>query len=75
MDPLNRLTYFVLQFKTDNILKTEGIYALNLGHARDRLKLFYPEAYDIHHLNDEPSFNPMVMQSAAGTPGKLSLQR
>jgi hypothetical protein len=75
MDPLNRLTYFVLQFKTDNILKTEGIYALNLGHARDRLKLFYPEAYDVHHLNDEPSYNPMVMQATLNTQSKFSIQR
>jgi hypothetical protein len=64
MDTLNRLSYFVLQFKTENQKCTEGIYALNLSHAKDRLMLNYPEATDIHHITDEYIANPVAVNMA-----------
>lgn len=71
MDPLNRLNYFVLKFKTENGQHTEGIYALNLSHAKDRLMLFYPEATDIHHVTEDPILNTMaaLKSTMAGNTG------
>lgn len=61
MDTLNRLSYFVLQFKTENQKCTEGIYALNLSHAKDRLMLNYPEATDIYNITDEIAASPIAV--------------
>ena len=47
------MSYFMLSFKVDGAVQLEGIHAPTLSIARDKLRLYYPECYDINTITME----------------------
>ncbi|SDK38465.1 hypothetical protein SAMN05421823_102606 [Catalinimonas alkaloidigena] len=44
------MSYFMLSFKVDGEIRLEGIHAPTLSIARDKLRLYHPDCYDINTI-------------------------
>ena len=55
-----QLNYFLLSFKVDGEVHVEGIYAPTFSMAKDKLRLYFPDCCDVHHVENQPHALPLT---------------
>ncbi|MGB3619649.1 MAG: hypothetical protein WBA12_16130 [Catalinimonas sp.] len=61
----SQLNYFVLNFKVDGVIHVEGIEAATFSMAKDKLRLYFPDCYDINFVEQRGAAAPMMAAAVA----------